>query len=45
MRTGKELFHTVIEVVGTGSSEWAALQNARMDLFGPQAAEAIIHGM
>ena len=45
MKTGKELFHTVIEVVGTGSSEWAALQNARMDLFGPQAAEAIIHGM
>ena len=45
MRTGKELFHTVIEVVGEGSSEWAALQNARMDLFGPQAAEAIIHGM
>ena len=45
MRTGKELFHTVIEVVGEGSSEWAALQNARMDLFGPQAAEAIIYGM
>lgn len=45
MKTGKELFHTVIEVVGEGSSEWAALQNARMDLFGPQAAEAIIHGM
>lgn len=45
MKTGKELFHTVVEVVGTGSSEWAALQNARMDLFGPQAAEAIIHGM
>ncbi len=45
MRTGKELFHTVIEVVGEGSSEWAALQNARMDLFGPQAAEALIHGM
>ena len=45
MKTGKELFHTVIEVVGEGSSEWAALQNARMDLFAPQAAEAIIHGM
>ncbi|MBO7174529.1 MAG: hypothetical protein J6V57_02135 [Spirochaetaceae bacterium] len=45
METGKELFHTVIEVVGEGSSEWAALQNARMDLFGPQAAEALIHGM
>lgn len=45
MKTGKELFHTVIEVVGEGSSEWAALQNARMDLFGPQAAEALIHGM
>ena len=45
MKTGEELFHTVIEVVGEGGSEWAALQNARMDLFGPQAAEAIIHGM
>lgn len=45
MKTGKELFHTVIEVVGEGSSEWAALQNARMDLLGPQAAEAIIYGM
>lgn len=45
MKTGEELYHTVIEVVGKGSSEWAALQNARMDLFGPQATASIIYGM
>lgn len=45
MRTGEELYHTVIEVVGKGSSEWAALQNARMDLFGPQASAGIMYGM
>lgn len=45
MKTGEELYHTVIEVVGKGSSEWAALQNARMDLFGPQVAAGIIYGM
>lgn len=45
VKTGKELYHTVIEVVGRGSSEWAALQNARMDLFAAQAAESILYGM
>lgn len=45
VKTGKELYHTVIEVVGTGTSEWAALDNARKEMYGPEAATRIIYGM
>lgn len=45
MRDGAALHHDVIEVVGTGSSEWAALENARKDILGPAAATSIIYGM
>lgn len=45
MRDGAVLHHNVIEVVGTGSSEWAALENARKDLYAQQAATSIIYGM
>lgn len=45
MGDGKVLHTDVIEVVGTGTSEWAALENARKDLFGPAAATSIIYGM
>lgn len=45
MKTGNELYHTVIEVEGKGNSEWAALNNARNELIGPQIAEKIIYGL
>ena len=45
MRDGTVLHHDVIEVVGTDSSEWAALENARKDLYAQQAATSIIYGM
>ncbi len=45
MSSGRQLYHTMVEVVGTGSSEWAALDNARNGLYGPEAARRIIYGM
>ncbi len=45
MKSGRQLYHTVVEVVGTGGSEWAALDNARNGLYGPEAAKRIIYGM
>ncbi|MBO5137262.1 MAG: hypothetical protein J6B81_02020 [Spirochaetaceae bacterium] len=45
MATGEELHHDIIQVEGKGSSEWAALNNARADLLAPQVAESVIYGM
>lgn len=45
MKNGQELYHTVLEVAGKGNSEWAALNNARNDLIGPQIVERIIYGL
>ena len=45
IKTGKKLCSTEIKVIGQGNSEWEAMENARKDLWAPQATEFFKYNM